>query len=181
MRIETLPFDEMPSGVPAPAVAELAPLPGPKPERFTPMQAGTERTRELARRGAAARWEKARKLKVLDCLGLRPVGADLSALEPFLEMAEEWAAHQITSLAQIVGGGVCSAGPASMIGTAALQLASSRYLFSLGQIEHLKLASSLADSSRQNIAMAFELVAREAKARPRDPLAELERRMGLNQ
>ena len=167
VRVETCPIDELPSGVPADASGARSLLVPDVARTPDGRLADGNAAAELGRRGGLARAAQRGKLRSLEVLGLRPVpGADLSAMGDFLADAEAFAEHEVQRLALTAGGGVCGAGPASMVQTAALQLASSRYLWSLGNPEQLKLASSLADSSRQNIAMAFELCAREAKARP---------------
>ena len=72
------------------------------------------------------------------------------------------------------GGGEVGPGPASVVSTAALQMAASRWLADegarTGSAKMLLDASRLADSSRQNLLAAHELAAREAAARPRDPM-----------
>lgn len=71
-----------------------------------------------------------------------------------------------------------------MVASAALQLAFSRYLFAngagTGDLESIKLASKLADSSRQNELAAYELAVREGQRRALgdklDPMAAFEAR-----
>jgi len=167
-RIEVLPIDELPSGMPAPAAQQPPPLPGERPTAFTPMQAGTERTRELARRGAAARWDKERKrVKILECLGLVDTPTDIG-FHPYLIQAEEFALKEVERLAAEVGAGHCPINAASLVQSAALQLASSRYLFACAAQDDKKiaLASKLADASRQNLLAAHELTVRTAQQRP---------------
>lgn len=178
--IELPKLAELPVGMPAPAEpSEPAPTYA-KPERFTPMQAGTERTRELARKGAAARWAKARKVKALDLMGLRH--APKGELAAYLNYADELAEHEVQRLAECVGGGTCGAAPASMIQSGALALAASRFLFATsdGNAAKLATAAKLAESSRQHFLAAHTLCALEAKARPKgDAMAELNARLGL--
>ena len=69
-----------------------------------------------------------------------------------------------------------------MVASAALQLAFSRFLFDrgavAGNIDDIKTASKLADSSRQNILAAYELAVREGQRRRQgeklDPIAAFE-------
>lgn len=135
----------------------------------------------LGRLGGLAKAAQVAKLDALVGLGLRDVGLPASALQPFLRDAEDFAEHEIKRLAEIVGGGHCGASPSAMVQSAALQLAASRYLFSLGgDPAQLKLASMLANDSRQNLLAAHHICALEAKARPREnSIQRLERRMGL--
>lgn len=71
----------------------------------------------------------------------------------------------ITTLARSVGGGHCGPAPASIIASAALQFAASRFAFEV--LGDMTLGSRLANDSRQNLLAAHELCAREAQARPR--------------
>jgi hypothetical protein len=80
-----------------------------------------------------------------------------------------------------VGGGVCGPAPSSLVASAALQLAWSRYLSDRaatdGDPELALKASRLAEASRQSLLAAHELAAKEALARaktrgPVDPLAK---------
>jgi hypothetical protein len=77
----------------------------------------------------------------------------------------------MANLAATVGGGSIGPGPASIVSTAAIQLGASRYLSDLGaRLGDAKLlldGSRLADASRQNLLAAHELVAKEAKSRPK--------------
>jgi hypothetical protein len=92
-------------------------------------------------------------------------------LEPYKRAANDFKRVEVSRLAREVGNGVCGPGPASIIGSAALQLAASRYLFDHagGRADMFKLASQLANDSRQNLLAAHELVAKQAKSRPAAP------------
>jgi hypothetical protein len=79
----------------------------------------------------------------------------------------------VTSLARDVGGGVCGTAPSSIIASAALQLAASRFAFEV--LGDMVLGSRLANDSRQNLLAAHELVAREAQARAHHQGDELAR------
>jgi hypothetical protein len=87
------------------------------------------------------------------------------AFEPYEAAAASFQRAHIAWLAAAVGGGYVGPGPASIVATAALQLAASRYAFDRGDYT---LGSKLGNDSRQNLLAAHELVAREATARP-DP------------
>lgn len=71
----------------------------------------------------------------------------------------------MTQLAQQVGGGHCGPPPSSIVASASLQLAASRFAFEV--LGDLALGSRLADASRQNLLAAYELTVREATARPK--------------
>ena len=167
-RIEVLPVDELPEGVPAPG--------GPQPNRdssgrFLPGPG----TSAIARKGAYAAHE-ARQLAQL--LGLKPLPEDHPHTS-YARLAKEWRDDHMAELAATVGGGEVGPGPASVVSTAALQLAASRYLFDLGaergNAKMLLEASRLGDASRQNLLAAHELVALEAKARHESEGDELAR------
>lgn len=89
------------------------------------------------------------------------------AWKPYLEQAEHFRRHQAREIAR-QSGGRCGAGPSSMVATAALQLAASRYIMDKGMEEDdmslVKMASGIANDSRQNLLAAFELAHREAYA-----------------
>lgn len=118
-----------------------------------------EAASRIGRLGGLAKAKKAKVLKVLERLGIHASPAEL---QPYYADAEEFGRLEVARLAQVVGGGHCGAAPATMIQTAAAQLAGSRYCFSVGD---LALGSRLGDSSRQNLLAAHELCAREAEAR----------------
>ena len=164
-RVEVLPADELPAGVPDDARPE-SPRDRGEAGRFAPGNT-------LARHGGRAR---AGKTRLADRLGLRrlPEG---SAFAPYKAAAVSFRRAQCAALASSVGGGYCGPAPSSMIASAALQLAWSRYLADLGaeqgDPELALTASRLADASRQNLLAAHELCAREAQARPRAPVDPL--------
>jgi hypothetical protein len=76
--------------------------------------------------------------------------------------AEAFRRAQVTRLGATVGGGECGPAPSSIVASAALQLAASRWCFDRSMHE---LGSKLANDSRQNLLAAHELCAREATAR----------------
>ena len=164
-RIEVMPADELPEGVPDDAREES---PSDRGERgaFAPGNS-------LARRGGLARRGKTR---LAERMSLTALPAD-STFRPYKAAAVSFRRAQCAELARTIGGGVCGPGPSSMVASAALQLAWSRYLSDVaaasGDAELAGRASKLADASRQNLLAAHELCAREAQARPRrkaDPL-----------
>jgi hypothetical protein len=158
VRIEVLSCDELPVGIPAPARPE-SPADRNDGGKFAPGNS-------LARLGGKAR---AGKTRLADRLGLRnlPEGA---AFVPYKRAAVSFRRAQCSALAVSVGGGYCGPGPSSLVSSAALQLAWSRYLSDIaaetGDADLALQSSRLADASRQNILGAHELCAREAKARP---------------
>ncbi len=156
--VETAPPDELPVGVPAPT--------GPVERRpdgtFT--AGGARVAGRLAGRRSADRRRFAARLG--DQLGMATVGPEL---EPYVEVASEFASAQIRHLAETVGGGSCGPGPSSLVQSAALALAASRYLYASGSQtgcpKVLGQAAILADKSRTSLLTAHELVAREAQGR----------------
>jgi hypothetical protein len=165
-RIEVLPADELPTGVPGDARVES---PADRLERgkFAPGNS-------LARLGGHARKGKTRLAERMGLAKL-PEG---SAFKPYKAAAVSFRRAQCAELARNVGGGICGPAPSSLVASAALQLAWSRFLSDAagetGDADMALKASKLADASRQNLLAAQELCALEAKARPRrnaDPLA----------
>lgn len=163
-RIEVLPADELPAGVPArartPAIRDATGkfLPGPG-------------TAELAREGGRARAEAAQLAQLLGLVSFN----DAHPYTPYARLAREWRDEHMAQLAATVGGGAVGPGPASVVSTAALQLGASRYLFdqgaSIGDAKMLLDASRLGDAARQNLLAAHELAAKEAASRPQAPPA----------
>lgn len=157
--VEVLPVDELPAGVPDAA------------RRESPADRG-ERGLFARGNGIAAQGGRARagKTKLADRMGLRslPEGA---AFAPYKRAAVSFRRSQCSELAKTVGGGVCGPAPSSLVASAALQLAWSRYLSDLaaeggpGGADTALKASRLAEASRQSLLAAHELCAREAEAR----------------
>ncbi|MBI2391503.1 MAG: hypothetical protein HYV09_18075 [Deltaproteobacteria bacterium] len=156
-RIEVLPADELPAGVPAGARGD-SPLDRGEAGRFA-------RGNGLARVGGKAR---AGKTRLADRLGLRRL-ADDSRFGPYKAAAVSFRRAQCAELARTVGGGYCGPGPSSFVASAALQLAWARYLSDLAaETDNPDLAvqsSRLMNDSRQNLLAAHELAAKEAEAR----------------
>lgn len=159
-RIEVMPVDELPKGVPAPSAA---PVSAAATAASTALRetGDTLAAKELGRLGGLAKAARDRGLRVLEGLGLRGVAP--ANLAPYLADAEAFAISEVSRLALEVGGGTCGPMPASMVQSAALELAGSRAAFADG---NTVLGSKLASASRQNLLGAFELCARQAKARP---------------
>jgi hypothetical protein len=119
----------------------------------------------VSRAGGSATKGKTR-LSARLSLSTLPEGA---AFRPYKAAATSFRRCQCNELAATVGGGMCGPGPSSMVASAALQLAWSRYLSdqaaATGDAEMALAASRLADASRNNLLSAHELAAREANAR----------------
>lgn len=149
-RVEVLPADEIPAGVPGPA------------RHDSPNNRGARgkfaRGNTLASEGGRSR---AGKTRLATRLGLSSVMADPSFAQ-YKGAAEAFRRAQVTRLASTVGGGECGPAPSSIVASAALQLAASRWAFDRGEPE---VGSKLANDSRQNLLAAHELTAKEATAR----------------
>ncbi len=167
-RVEVLPADELPLGEPGPS-HDARPDDREPNGRFRPGNS-------LA--GVAGR-ANAGKGRLASRLGLTSVSAG-SDFAPYKRAASTFRRTQCAELARTVGGGFCGPGPSSLVASAALQLAWSRYLSDRAASELdadlVVKASRLAEASRQSLLAAHELCAREAQARGRlnvDPHAAL--------
>jgi hypothetical protein len=160
-RIEVLPPDELPDGVPADARAG-SPSDRGAAGRFAPGNA-------LASLGGCAKRGTSRLTSRLGLAKL-PEG---DAFAPYRRAAATFRRVQCAELARAVGGGVCGPGPSSVVASAALALAWSRYLSdqaaATGDPELAMRSARLGETSRQHLLAAHELCAREAQARPRAP------------
>lgn len=156
-RIEVLPADELPAGVPDDARPQSPVVRGAR-GHFAPGN-------PLAALGGRAR---AGKTRLTDRLGLSSL-PDGSTFKPYKAAAVSFRRAQCSELARTVGGGVCGPAPSSLVASAALQLAWSRYLSDRAAVDgdpDLALkASRLAEASRQSLLAAHELCAREAVGR----------------
>lgn len=163
-RVETLPADEMPSPVPAPMASDASRA----PRQGRGFRADDAATKEAARKGGLA---KAGKSRLAASLGLQGLTTS-EAFVPYRRSAETFRRHHCSELASMAGG-VCGSGPSSMVASAALQLAASRYLFDLagasGDPQLFVQAAQLADRSRQSLLTAYEMAVRQAQARPAAP------------
>jgi hypothetical protein len=174
--LETLPVDELPVGLPADTRPE-SPNDRGEGGRFAPGNA-------LAVRGGAA---KAGKSRLAQRLGLSDELPDTSAFKPYKASAETFRRVTNAGLAASVGGGYCGPIPSSMVASAALALAWSRYFLDsaakLAEVDPVSAAkmvdqgTKLAEASSSLVRQAHEYAAKEAIARqkrrgPIDPLAE---------
>ena len=158
--VEASPADELPDGVPAPtrpdATRDVA-------GRFAPGPG----TAALAAQAGRASAEAARFRRLLGLLELD----DAHPYAGYLRLAREHRDEHSAAVAASVGGGQLSPGVSSIIASASLALAASRYLYDMGaQAGDAKLlgqAARLADQSRTSLLTAHELAAREAAARGR--------------
>jgi hypothetical protein len=152
VHVEVARIDELPVGVPADA------------RRETPADRGEHGAfapgNSLAAAGGRARAGHTRLARRLR------LGASFAdpRFAPYAAAASGFRRAHVARLARDVGGGHCGPAPSSIIASAALQLAGSRFAFEV--LGDLVLGSRLADASRQNLIAAHELCAREAQARP---------------
>lgn len=153
-RIEVLPVDELPAGLAVVKPYEQA-LPRP------PYAAGSAEAREAGRRGGK---RKAGTTALASGIGLAKAFSD-PTFAPYRRAAEHFAKLHVRRLADSVGGGECGPAPSSIIWSAGLQLAASRWAFEAAGDP--ALGSRLANDSRQNLLAAHELAAREGEARVR--------------
>lgn len=155
-RVEVLPADEQPDPVPG--------EPEPVTRRADGTFADSASARLIGARGGKARVARAR---LVAALGLAELAAD-SDFAPYRTAGDAFVAEHLAVLARQAGGEV-GPGPSSIVASAGVQLAASRFLSdraaATGDAKLFAQASSLADSSRQNLLAAFELAVREAKAR----------------
>lgn len=161
IRVETLPADELPAGIPADTDRAVRSASGER-GRFGPGN----------RRSILGGRAKRGKAKLTVRLGLANLSDD-SAFAPYRRSAAVFRRTQCAELARVVGGGVCGPGPSSIVASAALALAWSRYFSDqaalTGDPDLAIKAIKLGDSSRQALLTAHELCAREAQLRPRTP------------
>jgi hypothetical protein len=155
---EAAPFDELARPDPQ------ADSSGPVNRRSNGTVADKASAQELGRRGGAKR---ALYTRILRSLGLVELAAD-HAFYQYEIAGQEFADAYIASLASMFDG-YCGEGPASIVKTAAMQLAASRFLYDLGKqsgdAKLLGQASQLGNDSRINAGAAYELQSREAEAR----------------
>jgi hypothetical protein len=122
--------------------------------------------RELGRRGGK---KTASRVRLVDSLGLAAI-AESATFAPYRNAAEDFVKAHLSELAALAGGSVGS-GPSTMVASAGLQLAASRWAFDQGaaggDAALIKMGSGLANDSRQNLMAAYEMAVREAKDRPR--------------
>lgn len=160
--VELPPADEQSAAVHATVAT------GPVRRRPNGTIADSETARELGRRGGT---KTAQRVRLVDSLGLATIAED-AAFAKYMASAEAFVTHHVAELAKLAGGKVGS-GPSTMVASAALQLAASRFCFDKGaqsgDVAMLKLGSSLANDSRQNLIAARETAIRDAEGRPSSP------------
>ena len=167
-RVEVLPPDELPAGVQAPTQASAGDERRPDgtfaPGARTLQSAGGRATRGRSRLTAR--------------LGLSTL-AEGDAFAPYRRAAATFRRVQCSELARTVGGGVCGPGPSSVVASAALALAWSRYLSEeaarTGDADLAMRSARLGETSRQHLLAAHELCARVAATRPRSPVDPMAR------
>jgi hypothetical protein len=164
-RIEVLPPDELPKGLPGNADA-LSRTASTERGRFAPGN----------RRSVLGGRAKRGKSRLTARLGLAAL-PDESAFAPYLRSAATFRRVQCAALASCVGGGMCGPAPSSVVASAALALAWSRFFSDeaarKGDPELAMRSARLGETSRQHLLAAHELCAREAKARPQQPVDPL--------
>jgi hypothetical protein len=155
---ENVPFDELARPDPQPEPS------GPIERRADGTVAGSEAARELARLAVAKRQFTSR---ILRSLGLVALASD-HAFAIYEAAGQDYADAYIATLARMFDG-TCGEGPSSIVKTAGMQLAISRFFYDTGkQTGDAKLlgqASQLGNDSRVSAGAAYELQSREAEAR----------------
>ncbi len=163
-RVEVLPVDELPAGVPADAGAD---------SRMAATEAG--RFAPGNRRSVLGGRAKLGTSRLTSRLGLSTL-PEGDAFAAYRRAAATFRRVQCAELARTVGGGVCGPGPSSVVASAALALAWSRFLSDeaarTGDAELAMRSARLGETSRQHLLAAHELAAKEATARPRAPADE---------
>jgi hypothetical protein len=144
-RIETLPADEQPIGIPAPARPPEPPKAA-TVRRRNGQIADSQTASELGRRGGLARAAKAAQLRALTGLGL--LGAAPDILKPYLDAALEFANHEVERLARECGGGVCPSNASALVLAAARAMAGSCAAYATGE---LALGAKLGAEVRSNL------------------------------
>jgi hypothetical protein len=146
-RIEVMPADELPPASPNPTAPSNRGPDG----RF--LRGNTAQRDKLVRPGVR---------------GFTSALAVHEDFAPFQRWGQRYASHRRTELATAHGGKL-SAGVSALIESAGAQLAASRFVqakaSATGDADGFKRASALANDARQNELAAWELAAREGKAR----------------
>ncbi len=163
-RVEVMPPDELPDPLPG--------VPALHGRRADGTIADSETARAIGARGGYARQVRAR---LISALGLTELADDV-AFKSYRSAGDAFVREHLAALATMCGGTV-GPGPSSIVASAGLQLAASRFISdkaaAAGDPKLFHTASTLANDSRQNLLAAYELAIREAKARApveRDPL-----------
>jgi len=180
--IEVSPPDELPAPVPGTAPqADSA-------EMLAQNRAALRANGRLTKGNASAIAQLGGQAKLgrpslVSTLGLsKDTTPNATAFTPYRKRANSFRKAHCASLA-LLAGGECGTGPSSLVATASIQLAVSRYLYDAAtrlptpDIALLKEARMQGDSSRQNLLAAYELAVREAQRRGKkdvDPLDVIE-------
>jgi hypothetical protein len=155
--VEVLPADELPEGMPSDADA-------------VSRSAATETGRfaEGNRRSVLGGRAKRGKSRLTARLGLASL-PEGNTFAPYRRAAATFRRVHCSELARSVGGGGCGPGPSSIVASAALALAWSRFFSDAaaanGDAELAMRSARLGETSRQHLLAAHELCAREAHAR----------------
>lgn len=156
VRIEVAPPDEQPEPVPGQAT--------PLARREDGTIADSATAKALGARGGQAR---ATKKRLLQGLGLANL-ASAADFKPYWDSVQAWVDAQLEETAHVAGGRL-GPGPASIIGSAGVALAASRFFSDkaaeTGNLQLFISAGRLSETSRQHLLAAYELAVREAKAR----------------
>lgn len=161
LRTETRPLDE----IPPPNAEDTAAAAAMVAQRGRPFQRGNQAAK--GRRPALAG------------LGI-PLDAQDPRYRSALRKANVYRRRRCAEVARLYGW--LSAGAAGMLGSAALAMAASRYLYQVaaedGNVSLLPVAAALADKARQAENTAIDLAEKEKASRPTvDPMAALKARM----
>ena len=169
--LETLPVEELPVGLPAPA------------RSVSPDDRG-ERGRFAGGNSLASAGGKARAgtTRLADRLGLQTLPDD-SAFAPYKRAAVSYRRATCAAIASTVGGGVCGPIPSSMVASAALALAWARYFSdtaaATNDVDLAMRATKQSESASALVRQAHEYAAKEATARGRAPVTWDELRAGI--
>ena len=166
-RIEVFPPNELPLGVREPervdTRAERAP-----DGRWLPGCKGT---------GAIGGRANAGKARLTNRLGIA-VEVDGSEFKPYRRAAASFRRIQCHELARTVGGGYCGPAASTVVASAALALAWSRYFSdkaaATGDPDMAMRSARLGETSRQHLLAAWEICAKEAQTRPKQRLDPLD-------
>jgi hypothetical protein len=154
-RVEVMPPDELPAPIPG--------VPVPLARRPDGTVADSASARALGARGGRRSGARAR---LVSSLGLAELAEDAAFLT-YRRAGDAFVSEHLASLATQAGGSV-GPGPSSIVASAGVQLAASRFFSDRAaatcDASLFTLASSLANASRQNLLAAYELAVREAKA-----------------
>jgi hypothetical protein len=161
VRVEVLPPDELPAGVPQASAGPCEPEPAGERDERGRFRTGARTQQARGGRAVAAQRES---VAMLRGLGLRD--AQPAALAPYLSDAQAFSEAERARLARAVGGGICEGSAALLVDAGALATAASRAAYAAGDAA---LGARLSAEARSNLLGAHELCAREAQRRPKRP------------